>query len=54
MKTKKQQLITDLMDVLFDSGRSNGGGDTAWTLNKLNFQDLKYLYLVRTGQGWTY
>ena len=50
----KKQLIKDLMSVLFDSGRSNGGGDTVWTLNKLSVQDLKYLYFVKTGQNWNY
>ena len=54
MKTKKQQLIKDLMNVLFDSGRSNGGYVIAWTFNKLSVQDLKYLYFVKTGQNWNY
>lgn len=45
--TKKEKLIKDLMDVLFDP-YSCGGSDTMWTLKKLNVEDLKYLYLVKT------
>ncbi len=46
--TYKQKLIKDLSILLFNRIYS----DLDYTLNKLNIQDLEFLYLVKSGKSY--